>query len=116
MFVFTPCLTNQNPHMKKCFLVITLVFATFAFTATHAQPLTDKTELENERKNIQNELKVIQEMYDKVKGQKNQSLSQLNMLKRKINLQEKYISNINRELRIIDDNIYFANLEIYRQK
>src|SRR4029079_863949 len=36
------------------------------------------------------------------------------MLNRKIALQEQYISNINRELRSIDDDIYLSNLEIYR--
>ena len=51
---------------------------------------------------------------DKVKGQKKQTLGQLSMLNRKIALQEQYISNINRELRSIDDDIYLSNIEIYR--
>ena len=53
-------------------------------------------------------------MYNKVKGQTKQSLGQLNMLARKIKLQERYISSINRELRMIDDDLYRSNLEIYR--
>jgi septal ring factor EnvC (AmiA/AmiB activator) len=53
-------------------------------------------------------------MYNKVKGQTKQSLGQLNMLARKINLQERYISSINKELRMIDDDLYRSNLEIYR--
>ena len=85
--------------MKK-YLFTAILFCTCT-VFLHAQPLTDRTELEKERKEIQDELKAIQGVYDKVKGQKKQSLSQLNMLKRKINLQEKYISNINRELRIL---------------
>jgi septal ring factor EnvC (AmiA/AmiB activator) len=49
-----------------------------------------------------------------VKGQTKQTLGQLNMLNRKINLQEQYISNINKEIQSIDDDIYLSNLEIYR--
>ena len=56
----------------------------------------------------------IQNVYNKVKGQTKQTLGQLSVLNKKINVQEKYLSNINRELRAIDDDIYLSNLEIYR--
>ncbi|HEV7781530.1 MAG TPA: peptidoglycan DD-metalloendopeptidase family protein [Chitinophagaceae bacterium] len=79
-----------------------------------AQPVTDKGQLEKERKEIQKELSEIQGLYNKVKGQKKQTLGQLNVLNRKINLQEQYLSNINKEIRGIDDDIYLSNLEIYR--
>lgn len=79
-----------------------------------AQPVTDKTQLEKERKEIQKELSEIQGLYNQVKGQKKQTLGQLNMLNRKINLQEQYLNNINKEIKGIDDDIYLSNLEIYR--
>ncbi|MBK8140989.1 MAG: peptidoglycan DD-metalloendopeptidase family protein [Chitinophagaceae bacterium] len=53
-------------------------------------------------------------MYNKVKGQTKQTLGQLNMLNRKINLQEQYIGTISKELRSIDDDIYLSEIEIYR--
>ncbi|MBK6827521.1 MAG: peptidoglycan DD-metalloendopeptidase family protein [Chitinophagaceae bacterium] len=74
----------------------------------------DKAQLEKERQAIQQELKDIQQMYNKVKGQTKQTLGQLNVLNRKIALQEQYLSNINKEIRNIDDDIYLSNLEIYR--
>lgn len=74
----------------------------------------DKAELENERKQLQKDIQEIQGQYDQVKGKTKQSVAQLNILNRKINLQERYIYNINRELRMIDDDIYRSNLEIYR--
>jgi len=74
----------------------------------------DKAQLEKERQQLQQELKEIQGLYAKVKGQTKQSLGQLNMIKRKINLQEKYIASISKQLRMIDDDIYLSNLEIYR--
>lgn len=77
-------------------------------------PGQEKSQLEKERQEIQKDLKEIEGLYDKVKGQKKQTLGQLTVLNRKINLQEQYISSINKELRSIDDDIYLGNLEIYR--
>jgi peptidoglycan hydrolase CwlO-like protein len=98
--------------MRKSLLTILLFLGATGLLL--AQTITDKTELERERREIQNELKEIQGMYNKVKGQTKQSLGQLNMLARKITLQERFISSINKELRMIDDDLYHSNLEIYR--
>jgi septal ring factor EnvC (AmiA/AmiB activator) len=98
--------------MQKYLLTVLFFLGTFGLLC--AQSGDNKADLERERREIQNELKEIQAMYDKVKGQTRQSLGQLNMLARKINLQEQYISSINKELRMIDDDIYKSNLEIYR--
>jgi len=79
-----------------------------------AQPPADKSAMVKEQEEIQKELKEIQQVYESVKGQKKQTLSQLNVLNRKISLQERYIGNISREIRSIDDDIYLSELEIYR--
>lgn len=98
--------------------MIRKIFLSFIFSgiliSVLAQPLTDKTELEKERKEIQNEIKEIQGLYNKVKGQTKLTLGQLAVLNRKINLQEQYINSISKELRTIDDDIYLSELEIYR--
>ena len=94
---------------------ISLLTAFFFMTAAAlAQPAQDRSQLEKERQAIQQELKEIQSMYNKVSGQKKQTLGQLNVLNRKIALQEQYLNNINKEIRAIDDDIYLSNLEIYR--
>ncbi|MFD2919106.1 peptidoglycan DD-metalloendopeptidase family protein [Terrimonas rubra] len=97
---------------KTYFLLLALLFGTL--TALQAQPLTDKSELEKERQALQKELKEIQNAYNTVKGQTTQNLKQLNLLQRKISLQEKYITSLSKELKTIDDDIYLSNLEIYR--
>ena len=74
----------------------------------------EKDQLENERKAIQKELAEIQGMYNKIKGQSKKTLGELSVLNRKLNLQEQYIGNINKEIRSITDDIYLSNLEIYR--
>jgi septal ring factor EnvC (AmiA/AmiB activator) len=83
-------------------------------SATIVTAQTDKSELEQEREELQRELKEIQSIYNKVKGQSKQTLGQLSMLNKKINLQERYIGSISKELKMIDDDLYRSNLEIYR--
>jgi septal ring factor EnvC (AmiA/AmiB activator) len=93
--------------------VLSLLLLLIGLT-TWAQPPTDKAALEQERKEIQRELNEIQQLFDQVKSQKKQTLGQLNLLNRKIQLQEKYLNSINREIHSIEDNIYLSELEIYR--
>lgn len=88
-----------------CFLSVQLAFA---------QPAVEKAKLEKERQSIQNEIKEIESNYNKVKGLKKESLGKLAILKKKLELQDRLIGNINKELRTIDDDIYLSNLEIYR--
>jgi len=95
---------------KRIYLFLALIFsAYFLFAQTE-----DKTQLEKERQDIQKEIKEIQGEYDKLKGKTKQIVGQYNLIDRKIKLQNKYISNISKELRMIDDDIYMSNVEIYR--
>lgn len=98
--------------MRK--LLLPLVICLCIGTLAHAQPGQERGDLEKERQQLQKELKEIQGMYDQIKAKKKQSIGQLTILNRKIALQEQYLNNINREIRAIDDDIYLANLEIYR--
>src|SRR5258705_3351369 len=97
--------------MLKKHLLLLLFFAAIT-QAPFAQ--SDKSALERERQDIQNELRQMQDMYNNVKGKTKLSVRQLNILKKKISLQERYINSINREMKMIDDDIYLSNLEIYR--
>src|SRR6187402_2089232 len=95
---------------KRIYLFFVFVFSScFLFAQTE-----DKTQLEKERQEIQKEIKAIQGEYDKLKGKTKQIVGQYNLIDRKIKLQNKYISNISKELRMIDDDIYLSNVEIYR--
>ena len=95
---------------KRIYLFFVFVFSScFLFAQTE-----DKAQLEKERQEIQKEIKEIQGEYDKLKGKTKQIVGQYNLIDRKIKLQNKYISNISKELRMIDDDIYLSNVEIYR--
>ena len=108
----TRSIKESHSTMRK--LVLPLIFCICVGTMAHAQPGQERGDLEKERQQIQKELKEIQGMYDQIKAKKKQSIGQLTILNRKIALQEQYLNNINREIRAIDDDIYLANLEIYR--
>lgn len=81
-----------------------------------AQKTSDKTAMEEERRKLQLELRQIQEAYDAVKGQSTNNLHQLAALNKKIEIQERYINNIGKEIRLIDDDIYYSAIEIKRLK
>src|SRR5882724_13002120 len=99
--------------MKRKLIFTSLLIFGFV-NLLEAQPTQDKAQLEKERQEIQKELQDIQGLYNEVKGQKKQTLGKLSVLNKKINLQERYIGSISKELRIIDDDLYHSSLEIYR--
>jgi murein hydrolase activator len=94
--------------MKQTFFFVVLFF--FFGSAVLGQD--DKAQMEKEKQDIQRELADLQRTYKQVSGQKNVTLGQLNLLKRKIALQERYLNNINREIKSLNDNIYLSTLEI----
>lgn len=97
------------------FIWILTVYMAFSLPVA-AQKTSDKTSMENERQQIQKELQQIEQAYNTVKGMSNENLSQLAALNRKIELQEKYINNIGKEIRLLDDDIYYSAIEIKRLK
>lgn len=99
-----------------CFGAISLFLFLFASLTVNGQKTSDKTSMESERRHLQAELKQIEDAYNAVKGQSKNSLLQLASLNKKMDLQERYINNIGKEIRLIDDDIYFSALEIKRLK
>lgn len=96
--------------MKKLtILLVNLVLGLSVLAQT-----ADRSKMENERKAIQKELKEIQGVYDKVKGQRRETIGQLNLLQKKMSLQNRYISNISKEIKILNDELYLSQLEVNR--
>src|SRR5215217_8594651 len=96
--------------MQK-FLFILLFF--FSIQTGFGQT-DDKARMERERQEIQSEIRELQSSLSKVKGQTKENLAKLSMLQRKLELQDRLIGNINKEIRIISDDIYTSNVEITR--
>jgi murein hydrolase activator len=97
--------------MKKLLIIIS---SFLSFYTGFSQLTNDKAKLERERQQIQDEIREIQSNYNKVKGLKKESLAKLAILQRKLQLQDRLIGNISKEIRNIDDEIYLGNVEIYR--
>jgi septal ring factor EnvC (AmiA/AmiB activator) len=96
--------------MQKLLVVLILFFSVHSgFAQTQ-----DKAKMERERQEIQEEIRDLQSSLSKVKGQKKETLAKLSMLQRKLELQDRLIGNINKEIRIISDDIYTSNVEITR--
>ena len=98
--------------MKKSFFLFVFVFISAGFI--YAQD--DKAQMEKERQEIQQELADLQKNYNQIKGQRSATLGQLTVLKRKIQVQERYLNNINREIRYLNDDIYRSTLEIIKMR
>ncbi|GAB3005609.1 peptidoglycan DD-metalloendopeptidase family protein [Niabella terrae] len=93
-----------------------MVLLLIAGLPSQAQKATDKTALEQERSKLQAELRQIQQAYDAVAGQSKNNLHQLAALSKKIEVQEQYINNIGREVRLLNDDIYYSAIEIKKLK
>ncbi|HEU0111240.1 MAG TPA: peptidoglycan DD-metalloendopeptidase family protein [Flavisolibacter sp.] len=93
-------------------LLIVLILSLTVHTAFSQNG--DKAKMERERQEIQNEIKELQLSLSKVKGQTKANLAKLKMLERKLELQDRLVGNINKEIRIISDDIYISNVEINR--
>src|SRR6476619_767997 len=98
--------------MKKYFFLFVFFFISAVFI--YAQD--DKAQMEKERQEIQQELADLQKSYNQIKGQRSATLGQLTVLKRKIQVQERYLNNINREIRYLNDDIYNSTLEIIKMR
>ena len=98
--------------MKRLFFLFVFVFTGAGFL--YAQD--DKSQMERERQEIQQELANLQKNYNQIKGQRSATLGQLSVLKRKIQVQERYLNNINREIRYLNDDIYSSTLEIIKMR
>jgi peptidoglycan hydrolase CwlO-like protein len=86
-----------------CLLTIQLSFAQ-----------TDKAKMERERQQLQKELREIQANYNKLKGQQKATIGQVTILQNKMQVQTRYISNINNEIKLLSDDIYLSNQEVTR--
>lgn len=97
--------------LKKIFVILILVM-----TAVHAQSQQTREEIQKRQQEIQRELNELNRNLAEIKKNRSQSVSQLRLVQRKIAAREEMISNINKELRYLDDNIYLTNLDITRYR
>jgi len=81
--------------------------------AVWAQPQT-REELERQRQQLKREIEETERLLNQNRNQTKENLVQYNLISRKVNLQDRVIDNINRDLNVLDDNMYLINRDIHR--
>jgi len=90
-----------------CFILLSLV------SVSYAQPQS-REDLEKQRQQLKKEIEETERLLNANKTQTKESLLQWKLINNKVNLQDRVIDNISRELNILNDNIYLTQRDIYR--
>ncbi len=96
---------------KKLFIFMVMLLPVLTVQAQQT-----KEEIQKRQQELQQELADLNNTFAEIKKNKKQSLGQLALVQRKIRAREELVSNLNKDLRLIDDNIYLTTLEINRMK
>lgn len=92
-----------------------LFFVGFVFSGfvALAQPLT-REELEKQRQQLKKEIEQTEKMLNANKKKTKENFVQWKLINDKVNLQDRMIDNINRDINLLNDNIYLIQLDINR--
>lgn len=97
--------------MKKLFISFLLLLCGVA--NAQAQPQT-REELEKQRNQLKKEIEETQNLLNQNKAQTKENLLQFNLINKKVNLQDRVIDNINKDLNILNNSMYTISRDIRR--
>lgn len=94
-----------------------LIFSILAFLTmsmvVYAQPKS-REELEKQRQQLKKEIEETEKLLNSNKAQTKENLLQYNLISKKVNLQDRVIDNINRDLNMLDNNMYTISKDVRR--
>ncbi|MEO5893827.1 MAG: peptidoglycan DD-metalloendopeptidase family protein [Ferruginibacter sp.] len=90
-------------------ILVSVVFSVASFAQSTAQQ-----ELEKQRQQLKKEIEQTQELLDNNKKTTKESLGQLALLNRKLNLQGNVIDNISKDINLLDNNISKSQRDVNR--
>ena len=97
--------------------MIKFVLTAIAFSATvitaHAQADT-REELEKQRQQLKKEIEQTEKQLNSNKAQTKENLLQWKLINNKVNLQDRVIDNISRDLRVLNNNMYSIQKDMTR--
>ncbi len=96
--------------IKSFFLLLLSFFIRYSLLAQS----TAQQELEKQRLELKREIEQTQELLDKNNKSTKESLGQLSLINRKLNLQENIIENISKDINLLDNSIYKSQRDINR--
>ncbi|MEJ7589568.1 MAG: hypothetical protein WKI04_18610, partial [Ferruginibacter sp.] len=97
--------------------MIKIVFAflvCFVFYISLFAQTAGQQDLERERQQLKREIEQTQELLNKNKRTTKESLGQLSLLNRKLNLQGNVIDNISKDINLLDNNIFRSQRDVNR--
>ncbi len=96
--------------MQKSIL-ISFLFLLSLFNALGQQP-EDKDVLQKQREELRREIEETEKTLNETRKTAKVNIGQLSLINKKVNLQENVITNINGEIKNLNNNIYLSQLEI----
>jgi murein hydrolase activator len=90
-----------------------VLFITAQLTVA-AQPPNERAELERKRKETLREIELLNNQYNEIKKNKKASLGQLAVIQRKLELRNKVINDINKQVNVINRSINTSYVEMRR--
>ena len=99
--------------MKKILLLLMLCFSTACINNIEAQT---KEELQKREGDLRREITDLTNSLTQIQKNKKMSVAQVASVQRKIAAREELIGTINKQVRLLDENIYQNEVEIYRLK
>ncbi len=97
--------------LRKIFFLV--LFSSFTLVLFAQET---KEELQRKQQDLLKEIKDLNQTLKTIRSSKNKSLANYNLVKRKINAREELIQNINKDMRILDNNISVNTAEINKLK
>lgn len=88
-----------------------LSFALFCFSAMVSSAQT-REELERQRQELKKEIEQTEKLLNNNKAQTKENLLQWKLINNKVNLQDRVIENISKDLRMLDNNIFTIQKDI----
>jgi len=89
-----------------------ILFTSISF-ASFAQPQT-REELEKQRQQLKKEIEDTEKLLNSNKQQTKENILQYNLISKKVNLQDRVIDNINKDLNVLNNNMYTISRDINR--
>lgn len=97
--------------MQRILVIITLLLLQLSVAA---QQPNERAELEKKRKETLREIDILNNQYNEIKKSKKASLGQLAVIQRKLELRNKIINDINKQVNVINVNINNSYKEMRR--
>lgn len=89
-------------------------FVVFSFISTGALAQQTREELEKQRAQLKKEMEQTQKLLNSNKAKTKENLVQWKLINDKVNLQNRIIDNLGRDINLLDNNIYTNQKEINR--